>query len=238
MDKVKQPPRTPPAQMPERLIQIIWSQRWSISLVLIVPYLITLGCGIFHVFFKNNLNGQAAMLLGIVLFYPHISVLLTVLALRVLFASEIVGKYGDKEIIIRTLKEAPVDETLLPKPSSEQEITVKDLALLSSCRREEGTNKFKQLDQQYHQRVYQIEIVVAASQAVMKRIDSVRYIMPDEWERQGGKKEYLMTTSANRFRLRELTWADVLVPAEVRIKDGPTLLLSCFVKLDEHGPRL
>jgi TIR domain len=110
-----------------------------------------------------------------------------------------------------------------------EEITGEHLALIHSCWRA------PRHDARFGQRVYRIDVVLDAAEAVLDRVERVTYLLPPAWPTSPATTSDRQT----RFGLKELTWADLLVRAKVYVRgqDVP-IPLSSFIRLTKAGGRL
>lgn len=91
------------------------------------------------------------------------------------------------------------------------------------------------LDHKFNQRVYRFDIVLNASTDALDRVNQITYLLPPAWV----KSPYNITDRQNRFRLKELAWADLFVRARVDVKEQDEWVdISCHVQLNEAGPRI
>lgn len=119
----------------------------------------------------------------------------------------------------------------LPRPARDEKVTAQHLALTYSSWRA------SQWDEKYKQRVYRFDVVLVGDESVLDRVDHVEYFLPPAWPASSSPKK--VTDRPSRFKLKELAWGDLIVKAEVHFRDQAEVLpLSCFVKLQEAGPRL
>jgi hypothetical protein len=109
-------------------------------------------------------------------------------------------------------------------------ITAEHLALIHSCWREPKHDaRFPGHD------VYRFDVVLAAPQSILKRIDEVTYLLPPAWP----TSPQTVSDWEIQFGLKELAWADVLVRANVKVRDqDEPIHLSSFVRLTEEGRHL
>jgi prokaryotic YEATS domain len=119
----------------------------------------------------------------------------------------------------------------VPETSSET-LSPANFALTYTCWRapkHDHNPKF-----QGHQ-VYRFDVKLTAAPAAMDRVERVKYLLPPAWD----TSPITVTNRDTSFLLKEVTWADLLVRAEVYAREqNAPVELSCFVRLSEHGPRL
>jgi hypothetical protein len=124
------------------------------------------------------------------------------------------------------------------KADADGEIGSVHLALIHSCWRASHH------DEKYGKKVYRFDVMVSdehsvfqrnADHTVLDRIEHVTYLLPPAWPTSPKTTKERETS----FGLQELTWADLMVRANVYIKGQPDPVhLSSFVRTTENGPRL
>lgn len=110
-----------------------------------------------------------------------------------------------------------------------EDVTGEHLALLHSCWRD------PRYDERFHEKVYRIDVLLDGTAAVLDRIERVTYLLPPAWP----TSPMTTTNRQNRFGLKELAWANLLVRAKVYVKDQELPIpLSSFIRLTDSGNRL
>jgi hypothetical protein len=135
----------------------------------------------------------------------------------------------------------------MPTPKGNEPITAKNLTLRYSCWR--AAKHDARFD--YKFKVYRFDAVVLAPNEILEKIDFVIYHLPPAWKEFGGKSKHKINFSNTKFKLEELTFADIFLYADVHFKADaniyPTspnddaknvISLSCFIQLSESGPRI
>lgn len=120
----------------------------------------------------------------------------------------------------------------IPQPSDEEDVTLKNIALLhTSFFSAEATNRFND-----GRTYYQFEVIVIAPDQVMARVESVKYFLEDAWP---SKRVQLVTDRESRFKMKELANGTSIVRAEVKFRDQEASLgLNRFIDLRADGPRI
>jgi hypothetical protein len=117
----------------------------------------------------------------------------------------------------------------IPSPVLHEKVSSRHLVLESTSWRADW------LDTQFGQRVYRFDIVLNASSEVLDRITKVTYLLPPAWPTSPAD----IADRQSRFRLRELTWADLFARAKVYVRDQDEVVdVSCHVGLQEAGPQI
>lgn len=198
-----------------------------------------LAFGILVLFVPSSRMTDPAVKLLTAMIWPFVLLLLVVVFREPVdvFVSEIARrvKEGDDFSIWQfALKKVSLSEkaALIPTPSKEELITMKNVALLH-------TSFIPK-----HKRVFgdgltylQIEIIVIALNAVMERIDHVTYRLDDAYPLES--REQVRSDSRDRFKLKELANGTSIVRAEITFRDQKdSLHLNRFIDLRPDGPRI
>ena len=110
-----------------------------------------------------------------------------------------------------------------------EEITGEHLALIHSCWRA------PRHDERFGQRVYRFDVVLDATESVLKRVERVTYLLPPAWPTSPNT----ISDQQTRFGLKELAWADLLVRAKIYVRGQEAPVpLSSFIRLTEAGEPL
>lgn len=139
----------------------------------------------------------------------------------------------------------PFQVKYIPSPQKDEKITVKNLTLRYSFWR---TSKH---DAKYCYDVYRLDAIILASEVVMNEIDHVAYHFPKVWEQFGILSKRIIYKRVDNFKLREYTFADTYLNADVYFKDAQRIYstsveddkknvisLSCYVQLSEIRTRI
>jgi hypothetical protein len=130
---------------------------------------------------------------------------------------------------------ARIRQRLPPAPEVGERVTPKHLALAYRCwRDEEKDERFKKWDKKFKQRIYRLDLSIAASWEVLNRISYVEYFLHPSWGQAGSSTEYKIAKVESNFKLKELIWGSFLLYAEAQLKDHDVVPLSCFVQLPEE----
>lgn len=168
------------------------------------------------------------LLFGVVFFRSQIDVLIMEIANRI--------KQGDDLTVwnLLAIKSGTVSDKAarLPTPSSEEPVTLSNIALLHTSFIPKKKPAFND------GLVYlQIEIIVIAPDSVMDRIASVTYRFEDSYPKES--REQVRSNRQDRFKVKELANGTSIVRAEVKFMDQETPIhLNRFIDLRPDGPRL
>jgi hypothetical protein len=123
----------------------------------------------------------------------------------------------------------------IPVPPSSEPITQTHIALTSSCWRA------PKHDHRFPHPAYRFDVVVVGADPALDRIERVVYHLPQAWDHHGTEPRARQEKRNRRvrFRLEDITFADLIVHADVHVMEQPEpVRLSTFVRRAESGPRI
>jgi len=163
----------------------------------------------------------------VIVFRPQVKALLLEIVTRVEGGSPV--EFGSFK-----LGSLPEQAQRIPAPSSDQRVTVRNIALLhTSFLSTEATHRLGRGGRKY----YQFEVVVMAPDAVMKRIESVTYHLEETWPEKFRTRT--IEDRDSRFKMKDLANGTSIVWAEVKFQDDKEpLRLNRFIDLRTDGPRI
>lgn len=169
----------------------------------------------------RSLIWPAVLIAGILLFRPHVEIVLAALAASM-------SRVANVKVAGLTIK---MDPNRIPEPKGTNSVTLSNMALLhTSFLRPDKTAAFAD-----GSTYYQVEIVVAAPAATLRRVTSVTYFLDETYV------ENVRTVSdrGTRFKLKELANGAYIARAEVSLEGQTELLhLNRFIDLRPDGPRI
>ncbi|MEU5296209.1 pYEATS domain-containing protein [Streptomyces umbrinus] len=174
----------------------------------------------------TGLAWPLVLLVAVVAFWPQIQEVVPELVLRIQRGAEV-------QMMGLSVGSLPEQADRLPSPGAMQPVRLENVALLhTSFFSPDGTRMMGD-DRRY----YQFEVIVMARDDVMERIDSVTYLLPEEWPEE--HRETTVRERRTRFKHKELANGTTIVTARVNLRDGDQpLVLNRFIDLREDGPRI
>jgi YEATS family len=119
----------------------------------------------------------------------------------------------------------------IPAPEEGELVTSAHVALTASCWRAQ------RYDEAFDQHSYRFDVILVGAPSVLDSVEYVEYFLPPAWPPESSPRKVYDRLSA--FKLKDITWADLFVRAEVHFTTQPEVVqLGCFVGLSEAGRKI